>query len=119
MIRWRPDFCPTGQCIFELDKQGNFVAAHTLCPHHDGLGLTALATFNAAIQSSRVKERARTIVREQLALPETPPYTVGSDGNFTIASGLTGPARTALRNAVTTALSGISQPAGTSTVTIG
>ena len=103
MITWYPDFCPSGQCVIELEKvfvDGKPVSINwnvpksiiTLCPHHKGLALSDQQVFEAILQSSRVKEKARAAVKRELGLDkEHPgvPYRVNANGSFTV---LTDPA---------------------------
>ena len=103
IITWYPDFCPSGQCVIELEKvflDGKPVSVNwnspnsiiTLCPHHKGLALSDQQVFEAIVQSSRVKEKARAAVKRELGLDkEHPgvPYRVNADGSFTV---LTDPA---------------------------
>lgn len=123
---WIPDFCPPGSpCEIEvLDDWSGPVAYRKMCAHHASLkagGLTDAQVFDATVQSSRVKEAARSVVKEQLALDKEHPgvsYTVDASGNFTIQSGAVGQTRTAIRNAVAAELLTLRRPTGTSTVTV-
>jgi hypothetical protein len=93
MVTWYPDFCPTGQCMIELEKANgslnwtNPKSFLSTCPHHAGLGLSDQQRFEAILQSSRVKEKARAAVKRELGLDkEHPgvPYRTNADGSFTV-----------------------------------
>ena len=87
MVTWYPDFCPTGQCMIELEKfvmlAGQRVPVElilvpgavasldwttpkrliTLCPHHQSVkntnALDDTGVFTAILRSSQAKEKAR------------------------------------------------------------
>lgn len=143
MLTWFPDFCPSGSCALEIERDWSGVKQFIrVCPHHQGLrdgGLNDQQAFAAILQSSRVKETARWATKVELGLnKEHPgvPYRVNADGSFTVPTdraslawtapdGSIGPlpninnadrvrARTAANNAVLL----VSRPAGTSQVTV-
>ena len=73
-VTWYPDFCPTGQCMIELEKVFvNGKADHikwdvpkrliTLCPHHQNVKsvhtLDDTGVFTAILRSCQAKEKAR------------------------------------------------------------
>lgn len=127
---WHPDFCPSGSpsCIFDVTNGWDNATPIRYCRHHQSLkdgGLTDAQVFAAVLQSSRVKEAARWAVKLELIalgdMTEANPgvlYTVGQDGNFTIDTGKTGLELTTIQTAVSTALVAVTQPIGTSTVTV-
>lgn len=93
MITWYPDFCPSGQCVIELDKASQAInwlipkRIVKLCPHHKNLGLSDQGVFEAILQSSRVKEAAKAAAKKELGLDEEHPgvpFKVNADGSFTI-----------------------------------
>ena len=69
MLTWYPDFCPTGQCMIELEKANGSVnwtvpkRLITLCPHHQNVknvnALDDTGVFTAILRSSQAKEKAR------------------------------------------------------------
>ena len=139
-LTWYPDFCPSGQCQIEIERDWSaprrFVRR---CAHHQSLGLADQPLFDAILQSSRVKEAARWTVKVELGLDKEHPgvrYRTNADGSFTVLTdaaslawvredGTAGPLptirnqdRTRARTAATTAASTVSRPTGTSTVTV-
>ena len=137
MVTWYPDICPTGQCMIELEKTVSTLnwsspkSFRSICTHHKNLGLTDQDTFDAIVQSSRVKERVRWVVKVELGLDkEHPgvPYRVDADGGFTIGMDKTGTKMTewptkkadkdALIAAVNSAVEKVEKPSGTSAVRI-
>lgn len=97
----------------------------TLCPHHMRVkfnnGLSDADTYRAIKASYAIREKARYAAKLALKLDkEHPglPYVVGTDGTFTVLSGVTGPARTAVRSAVDASIAGLERPTGTSAVVI-
>jgi hypothetical protein len=81
--------------MIELEKAGGSVnwttpkAFLSVCPHHQGLGLSDQQRFDAILQSSRRKEAARWAVKVELGLDkEHPgvPYTKNADGSFTVTT---------------------------------
>ena len=69
MVTWYPDFCPTGQCMIELEKANGSVNWTTpkrlisLCPHHQNVknanALDDTGIFTAILRSCQAKEKAR------------------------------------------------------------
>ena len=131
MVTWRPDFCPTGGCVIELEKSNGSVnwtspkSLITLCPHHQNirtqLGLTDTQVFRAILFSSKLKERARWEAKLEMGLDkEHPgvPYRVNPDGSFAIVTGETGQRLTRVRNRINAALTLIERPLGVSGVTV-
>ena len=69
MLTWYPDFCPTGQCMIELEKSNGSVnwtipkRLISLCPHHQNVksthALDDTGVFTAILRSSQAKEKAR------------------------------------------------------------
>lgn len=124
-LTWYPDFCPTGGCALEIERDWSAVKRVKLCVHHETVkntnGMTDQQIFKSILQSSRVKEVARGAAKSTLGLPKDHPglpFTVGADGNFTIQSGVSGQTRTAVRTAVSAAVASVEKPAGTSDVTV-
>ena len=124
---WRPDFCPVSpSCHLELEPDWSKLnAVVRYCNHHrkikDDAGLTDQQVFEAILQSSRVKERARWEAKLELGLDkENPgvPYRVEPDGNFTILTGAKGANLVAMRARIAAAVAPISKPIGTSTITV-
>lgn len=122
---WTPDFCVGQPCRIEIEPDwSGLVQFVRLCSHHQSLrtgGMSDANLFTAIMQSSRVKERARAAAKLELALDkEHPglPYRVLADGNISIVSGVTGPTRTRVRTAVSTAILTVNRPTGTSTVSV-
>ena len=130
MVTWYPDFCPTGQCMIELEKANGSVnwtvpkRLISLCPHHQNVknvnALDDTGVFRAILQSSRVKEVARNAIHSELALANDIdiPYTVELSGHFLIQSGVSGARRQRIISRVNESLSAIEQPPGTSRVTV-
>lgn len=144
MITWEPDFCPPGQgrCVIEIERDWSaprrFVS---LCTHHQELrtGLSDAQLFAIILQSCRVKETARAVVKAELGLDkEHPgvPYRVGADGNFTVLTtrpalawiapdgspgavpNISASERTRARAAAALAVQAVVRPVGTSIVTV-
>ena len=143
MLIWTPDFCPSGSCRLEIERDWSAVkSVLRYCTHHQSLrdgGLDDQQVFNAILQSSRVKETARWQIKLELGLDkEHPgvPYRINPDGSFTIPTdraslawslqdGSPGPLpvinaadRARARAAANSAVLGVSRPSGTSTVTV-
>ena len=68
MVTWYPDFCPTGQCMIELEKgsPNQWVIPKrliSLCPHHQNVknanALDDTGVFTAILRSCQAKEKAR------------------------------------------------------------
>ena len=76
MLTWYPDFCPTGQCMIELEKANGSVNWTTpkrlisLCPHHQNVknvnALDDTGVFTAILRSSQAKEKARWALKLDL-----------------------------------------------------
>ena len=76
MLTWYPDFCPTGQCMIELEKANGSVnwttpkRLITLCPHHQNVkavnALDDTRVFTAILRSSQAKEKARWALKLDL-----------------------------------------------------
>jgi hypothetical protein len=128
MLTWYPDFCPSGQCAIEIERDWSgprqFIKT---CAHHQGLlnTLGAANAFMAILQSSRVKETARWEAKQELmarglADKEMPgvPYIVASNGNFTLTPGGNNTVKNAIRARIATALQSVEQPQGTSTMSV-
>ena len=69
MITWYPDFCPSGQCMIELEKTGGSLnwtipqSIIALCAHHQNVknvnALDDTGIFTAILRSCQAKEKAR------------------------------------------------------------
>jgi len=126
MLTWTPDFCPpNGNCVLEIERDWSAVkSVISYCPHHQALkdsGLTDQQVFQAILQSSRMKERARWEAKLELGLDkEHPgvPYRVNPDGSFTILTGAKGVALTRMKTRIEAQLATVDRPTGTSTVTV-
>ena len=126
-LTWYPDFCPSGQCAIEIESDWTVKSFRKACPHHQSLrnGHGDTGAFRAILQSSRVKEVARWQAKLELmdrgiVDKEFPgvPYTVGSDGNFTLQPGGNNTVKNAIRTRILVATALVEKPAGTSTVTV-
>lgn len=99
MITWHPDFCPddpaTGRpssCVLILRNDWSAVVeVARRCSHHasvqDANKLDDQALFDVILQSSRVKEAARSAAKAHLELDKDHggvPYRVEADGSFTV-----------------------------------
>lgn len=121
-MRWHPDYC-TSSPGCEIDVTANWSSGTYVrrCAHHQALkdgGLTDAQVFAATVASSRVKESARAALLVHLSLTDPPRFVVGSDGNFSLSSGVSGLALVTAQGVVATALVGVSQPVGTSTLAV-
>ena len=137
---WHPDFCNSNPgCKIDIERDWSQpVAFLNYCFRHQAMktsGSTDLQIFTAILQSSRMKETARYAFKENRNLAKdypgipvyqfqapsgaTAPYVViDLDGNFIITTGLSGNQLTNVRNFIATKLASVSQPLGTSTVTV-
>ena len=131
MVTWYPDFCPSGNCMIELEKVGgslNWATPKrliTLCPHHqnvkDTLALSDTGVFTAILQSSRFKERARWEAKLELGLDKEDPgvaYRVEPNGDFVIMTGASGFQLAAIRSRIAQATATLPKPKGTSLISI-
>ena len=76
MVTWYPDFCPSGQCMIELEKANGSINWTTpkrfiaLCPHHQNVkntnALDDAGIFTAILRSSQAKEKARWALKLDL-----------------------------------------------------
>lgn len=76
MVTWYPDFCPSGQCMIELEKSGgsvNWITPQrliTLCQHHQNAkavnALDDTGIFTAILRSCQAKEKARWALKLDL-----------------------------------------------------
>lgn len=106
---WQPDFCPSGKCEYEVSQDWTTcISVRKCCPHHQALrdtGVSDQTLFESVVQSSRVKEAARSAAKEVMygspkAGPEIP-FTVAADGTIEIVvNGVT----VAVKNEVITAV---------------
>lgn len=124
-MNWMPDFCLGRPCVIELTPTFGFSRFLVKCTRHAAIQSTEQITdqglFDAILQSSRVKEVARYALKVHMGLSKEHPglsYTVAPDGSMSIQTGLTGQARTAARAAANTAMSTVSKPRGTVTVSV-
>ena len=80
-VTWYPDFCPTGQCVIELEKANGSINWTTpkrlisLCPHHQNAkavnALDDTGIFTAILRSSQAKEKARWALKLDLMASAT------------------------------------------------
>ena len=120
---WYPDFCPNGgQCQIEIKPDFTGITNFKKrCPFHQINGLSDHDTFVALVQSSKLKEAARWAIRLELGLDKDAPqipYTVESDGSFTIHSGVTGVEHARVRDRVNASMQDLPRSPGTSQVRI-
>ena len=76
MLTWYPDFCPTGQCMIELEKANGSVnwtvpkRLISLCQHHQNVknvnALDDTGVFTAILRSCQAKEKARWALKQDL-----------------------------------------------------
>ena len=131
MVTWYPDFCPTGQCMIELEKVGGSLnwtipkSLISLCSHHQNVknsnALDDTGIFTAILQSSRLKEKARWEAKLELGLDKEDPgvaYRVEPSGDFVIMTGATGFQLAAIRSRIAQAIATLPKPKGTSLISI-